>query len=96
VDDVVAAIRTVLARDDARGEAFNVGGERPIVYQELIALAGRLLRCRVYQVSLPASGHVINRSVDSSKAAARLGFRARPLVEGMAQSIDAFRADGLL
>jgi nucleoside-diphosphate-sugar epimerase len=95
VDDVVDAIRTVLARDDARGEVFNVGGERPIVYQELIALVGRLLPCRVYQVSLPAAG-VINRSVDSSKAAARLGFRPRLLTEGMAQSIDAFRADGRL
>jgi 2-alkyl-3-oxoalkanoate reductase len=97
VDDVVAAIRTVLAREgDARGHVFNVGGERPIVYQELIALVGRLLPCRVYQLSLPAAGEVINRSVDSSKAASRLGLHPRPLMEGMAETIAAFRVDGRL
>jgi nucleoside-diphosphate-sugar epimerase len=96
VDDVVSACMSVLNRDDVRGEAFNIGGERPIVYQELIALVARLLPCRVFQISLPAVGGTINRAVSTSKAELRLGLRPRPLMEGMADCIASFRAERLL
>lgn len=96
VDDVVAAIASLLARDDVRDEVFNVGGERSIVYQGLIALAGRLLSCRVFQISLPVIGRAVNRSVDCTKALARLDLHPRSLADGMAECIESFRAERLL
>jgi nucleoside-diphosphate-sugar epimerase len=96
VDDVVSACLSVLSRDDVNGEVFNIGGEQSMVYQTLIALIGRLLPCRVFQVSLPAVGRAIDRSVNSQKAYERLGVRPKPLFEGMTQCIASFRTERLL
>jgi nucleoside-diphosphate-sugar epimerase len=95
VDDVVASIMAVRRRDDLSGEAFNVGGERPIVFQELIALVASLLPCRVYQISLPAM-RTVDRSLDTTKARTRLRLEPRPLADGMADCIAACRAQGSL
>jgi 2-alkyl-3-oxoalkanoate reductase len=95
VDDVVACIMALRHRDDFAGEAVNVGGERPIVFQDLIARVASLLPCRVYQLSLPAM-RIVNRSVDTAKARGRLRLEARSLVDGMSGCIAAFRAEGAL
>jgi len=96
VDDLVAACVAVLHRRDVVDDVFNVGGERPVLYQELIALVAELLPHKVFQLSLPALGRAVNRAVCSDKAVRRLGLSPRPLREGMASCIATFRAERLL
>lgn len=53
VDDVVAAVRLSLLRDDLAGETLNVAGARWLRYEELIALVAMELGRRVRQLRVP-------------------------------------------
>jgi dihydroflavonol-4-reductase len=55
VGDVVQAIVQGMERPQAAGRTFNVAGERPLPYPELIELTGRLLGTKVRQIIVPAA-----------------------------------------
>ncbi len=86
VDDVVAAIRLVLGRDDVAGQIFNVGGERALDYMELVALIGARLGRSPMQLRAPAwSGRAAAAAAGlwrmlGAGAPARLERLGRPIV----------------
>jgi nucleoside-diphosphate-sugar epimerase len=97
LDDVVMGIRLVLDRDDLAGEIFNLGGERALPFQELIALVGAQMGHAPLQVSLPTAlawgrSSVVCRVADLSKARVRLGFTPVPLADGIARTAAWVRA----
>ena len=53
IDDLVAAVRLVVDREDLRGTLINVGGARPLEFRELISLIGKRVGHTPYQVSAP-------------------------------------------
>jgi nucleoside-diphosphate-sugar epimerase len=85
VDDLVQVILLVLARKDLAGEVFNVGGERSLLYQQLIEMVAQRLNRRVVQLQLPAGA---GRAAGVIERAARLiGVPAPRQLSRLAQPI---------
>ena len=83
VDDAVAAylaVAAALERGEARGEAFNAGGERPHSVREvvdLVAAAGGGEVAPEYLGSGTPVGEIDRQYVDSTKLRELTGWRAR-------------------
>lgn len=73
VDDVVQACLRLLASPRVDERVINIGGERALPYQDLVALAAELLGARARQVVLPgAVGRPLARGASRILRAARL------------------------
>jgi nucleoside-diphosphate-sugar epimerase len=74
VDDVVDAIVAVLDRPALSAEVFNVAGERPVLYQDLIRIVSRLLNHRIAQITVPAPvAAAVGTAVERTASALRIG-----------------------
>ncbi len=98
VMDVVEAYRRLaegLDDEELHGEAFNFSSERPYEVLEVVDAIQRLMGAsRLKPVILDAArGEIRSQFLDSTKAAARLGWSASyPLEEGLAETIEWYRA----
>ena len=97
VDDAVAAylaLATALERPEARGEAFNAGGDRPHSVREvveLIAAAGGDALEPEYGPG-PPPGEIVDQYLDSTKLRALTGWRPRvALADGLARTLEWYR-----
>jgi CDP-glucose 4,6-dehydratase len=98
VDDAVAAylaIETALERGEARGEAFNAGGERPHSVREVVdqiaASAGTGIEPEYLGSGTP-DGEIDRQYVDSSKLRELTGWASRvELVEGLRGTLEWYR-----
>jgi dihydroflavonol-4-reductase len=101
VDDVVGAIRLVLARDDLDGEVFNIGGERPLPFAEFIELVARSLNRHLVQLRLPAAAGRGAAAIERAarglgmQPPARLSRLARVLINRAVDTSKARRMLGL-
>lgn len=98
VDDAVAAylaIETVLDQGEARGEAFNAGGERPYSVREVIdqiaAVAGTGIEPEYLGSGTP-DGEIDRQYVDSTKLRELTGWSPRvELSDGLRRTLDWYR-----
>jgi CDP-glucose 4,6-dehydratase len=98
VDDAVAAylaIEAALKRGEAKGEAFNAGGERPHsvreVVEEIAAAAGTGVEPEYLGSGTP-DGEIDRQYVDSSKLRELTGWEPRvELGEGLRGTLDWYR-----
>jgi len=98
VDDAVAAylaIEAVLARGEARGEAFNAGGERPHSVREVVDLIAAAAGTGVapeYLGSGTPDGEIDCQYVDSTKLRELTGWGPRvELAEGLPRTLGWYR-----
>jgi nucleoside-diphosphate-sugar epimerase len=91
VADVVAAIRTAM-EGRARG-VFNLGGS-PLAVAEAARMVAELCGLGPATAPQPLLRQRPNPLCDTSRAAAELGFRPRPLREGLAREVAWFRSLG--
>jgi CDP-glucose 4,6-dehydratase len=97
VDDAVAAYLAIAAAldcEDARGEAFNAGGDRPHAVREVVeaiaAAAGGGVE-PVYGPGVPA-GEIVDQYLDSAKLRALTGWApAVELSAGLARTLEWYR-----
>ena len=99
VDDAVDAFLLAGARDEADGEIFNLGGEPPVSLLELAELLIEVAGGGSYRVvPFPEERRSIDIGdyfADDAKIRGRLGWEpAVPLREGLARSLDYYRAYG--
>jgi CDP-glucose 4,6-dehydratase len=98
VDDAVAAylaIETALGRGEARGEAFNAGGERPHPVREVVDLIAAAAGTGVepeYLGSGTPDGEIDRQYVDSSKLRELTGWGPEvELASGLQRTLDWYR-----
>jgi CDP-glucose 4,6-dehydratase len=98
VDDAVSAylaIADALDSDEARGEAFNAGGERPHSVREVVDLIASVAGTGIepeYQGTGNPDGEIDRQYVDSAKLRALSGWRPRvELADGLRQTLDWYR-----
>ncbi len=98
VDDAVAAylaIEAALDRGEARGEAFNAGGERPHSVREVVDLIAASAGTGIepeYLGSGTPDGEIDRQYVDSSKLRELTGWSPRvELAEGLRGALDWYR-----
>jgi CDP-glucose 4,6-dehydratase len=98
VDDAVAAylaIEVALERGEAKGEAFNAGGERPHAVREvvdLIAVAAQTGIGPQYLGSGVPDGEIDRQYVDSTKLREQTGWNPRvELADGLERTLDWYR-----
>jgi len=99
VDDAVSAylaIAAALDAGEARGEAFNAGGERPHSVREVVdliaAAAGAGIEAEYLGAGTP-DGEIDRQYVDSAKLRELTGWRPRvELAEGLGRTLDWYRA----
>ncbi len=99
VDDAVRAFLVVAARDEADGEVFNLGGDRPVSLLELAELLIAANRGGEYRVvPFPDDRKAIDIGdyfADFAKIRDVLGWvPSVPLAEGLARSLDFYREHG--
>jgi CDP-glucose 4,6-dehydratase len=99
VDDAVAAylaIAKALDAGDARGEAFNAGGERPHSVREVVDLIAELAGSGIepdYRGEGIPDGEIDRQYVDSTKLREATGWRPRvELRDGLARTLDWYRS----
>jgi len=98
VMDVVEAYRRLaegLDDETLHGEAFNFSSERPCEVLEVVDVIQRLIGMSGLKPVIldAAQGEIRSQFLDSTKAEARLGWSAsHPLEEGMAETIEWYRA----
>jgi CDP-glucose 4,6-dehydratase len=98
VDDAVAAylaIEAALERGEAKGEAFNAGGERPHsvreVVEEIAAVAGTGVEPEYLGSGTP-DGEIDRQYVDSSKLRELTGWSPRvELADGLRRTLEWYR-----
>jgi CDP-glucose 4,6-dehydratase len=100
VDDAVAAylaIEDALGRGEARGEAFNAGGERPHSVREVVNLITTAAATGIeaeYLGSGTPKGEIDRQFVDSSKLHELTGWRPQvDLSGGLCQTLDWYRSN---
>jgi CDP-glucose 4,6-dehydratase len=98
VDDAVAAylaIEAALARGEARGEAFNAGGERPHSVREVVDLIASAAGTGIEPEYLGAGtpeGEIDRQYVDSAKLRELTGWSPRVALEdGLCETIKWYR-----
>ncbi len=98
VDDAVAAylaIEAALGRGEARGEAFNAGGERPHSVREVVDLIAAAAGTGIepeYLGSGTPDGEIDRQFVDSSKLRELTDWRPRvELTDGLQRTLDWYR-----
>ncbi|MEZ5078300.1 MAG: NAD-dependent epimerase/dehydratase family protein [Solirubrobacterales bacterium] len=97
VDDVVAAylaIAAALDRPEARGEAFNAGGDRPHTVREVVDLVVAAGGGEVEPEYGPGPppGEIRDQYLDSAKLRALTGWRPRvELADGLARTLEWYR-----
>jgi len=98
VDDAVSAylaIAGALDRGEARGEAFNAGGERPHSVREVVDLIAEVAGTEIepeYQGTGAPDGEIDRQYVDSTKLRDRTDWRPQvELADGMRQTLDWYR-----
>jgi CDP-glucose 4,6-dehydratase len=99
VDDAVAAylaIEAALAGGEARGEAFNAGGERPHSVREVVdlisAAAGTGIEPEHLGEGIP-DGEIDRQYVDSTKLRELTGWSPRvDLAEGLRETLEWYRS----
>jgi nucleoside-diphosphate-sugar epimerase len=82
--DVAAAIALALANDAAVGQAYNIAGEDRTVWA--FARAWRAAGGRAPRLMIPIPVPV-RRRYDTTRAATDLGWRNRPLVDGLRDTL---------
>jgi len=99
VDDAVAAylaIEGALDQGEARGEAFNAGGERPHSVREVVDLIAVVAGTGVepeYLGSGTPDGEIDRQYVDSTKLRELTGWRPQvELADGLGKTLDWYRA----
>jgi CDP-glucose 4,6-dehydratase len=99
VDDAVAAylaIEVALGRGEARGEAFNAGGEHPHSVREVVDLIAATAGTGVapeYLGSGTPDGEIDRQYVDSTKLRELSGWRPQvALADGLQRTLDWYRA----
>jgi CDP-glucose 4,6-dehydratase len=99
VDDAVAAylaIEAALGRGEARGEAFNAGGERPHSVREVVDLIAAVADTGIepeYLGSGTPDGEIDRQYVDSAKLRELTEWRPRvKLADGVARTLEWYRA----
>lgn len=99
VDDAVAAylaIESALDRGEAKGEAFNAGGEHPHSVREVVDLIAAAAGTGVepdYLGSGTPDGEIDRQCVDSTKLRELTGWSPRvALSEGLRQTLDWYRS----
>jgi CDP-glucose 4,6-dehydratase len=98
VDDAVSAylaIAEVLAGKEARGEAFNAGGERPHSVREVVDLiaVGSGVEPEYLGDGTP-DGEIDRQYVDSTKLRELTGWRPQvELADGLARTLDWYRSN---
>lgn len=97
-DDAVAAylaIEAALDQGEARGEAFNAGGERPHSVREVVDLIAATAAAGIepeYLGSGTPDGEIDRQFVDSSKLRELTGWKPRiELAEGLRQALEWYR-----
>lgn len=98
VQDAVDAILMTAAKDEAIGEVFNVGVDKPTTFLELAQLLVRIAGTGRWQFapfsherSVQEPGHFYS---DISKIRKKVGWYPKtPLEEGLARTIDYYRAN---
>jgi CDP-glucose 4,6-dehydratase len=100
VEDAVTAyldIWAALGRQQARGDAFNAGGGRPVAVRDLVALICRLVGSPVepdVRGSGVPHGEIDRQWVDFSKLRSLTGWEPRiSLEEGLRRTIEWYRAN---
>jgi len=58
IDDMVAAVRAALERDEAPGDSIDVAGPRPIAYRDMVEACAAALGRKVVILSLPSAPFV--------------------------------------
>ncbi len=98
VDDAVAAylaIEAALDRGEARGEAFNAGGERPHAVREVVDLIAATAGTGVepqYLGSGTPDGEIDRQYVDSTKLRERTGWNPQvELADGLGRTLEWYR-----
>jgi CDP-glucose 4,6-dehydratase len=98
VDDAVAAylaIEAALDRDEARGEAFNAGGERPHSVREVVALIAAAAETGIEPEHLGSGtpdGEIDRQYVDSTKLRELTGWRPQvALADGLQHTLEWYR-----
>jgi CDP-glucose 4,6-dehydratase len=98
VDDAVAAylaIEAALERGEARGEAFNAGGERPHSVREVVDLIAAAARTGVapeYLGSGTPDGEIDRQYVDSSKLRELTGWAPKVVLDkGLFDTLEWYR-----
>jgi len=98
VDDAVAAylaIEAALERGEARGEAFNAGGERPHAVREVVNLIAAAAGTGVspeYLGSGTPDGEIDRQYVDSTKLRGLTGWGPRvELADGLREALEWYR-----
>jgi len=96
VDDAADAFLRAGATNACNGEAFNIGGDRPITHRDLTALLLDITRSgSVRYVEWPADKKAIDIGsfyADSSKFMQATGWRQTvPLEEGLRRTVDFYR-----
>jgi UDP-glucose 4-epimerase len=96
VDDAVQAFLLAASREEADGEVFNLGGERPVSLLELAQLLIDVNGSGEYRlVPFPEERRAIDIGdyfADSGRIRERLGWEpAVPLAAGLARSVEYFR-----
>jgi len=98
VDDAVAAylaIEAALDRGEARGEAFNAGGERPHSVREVVDLIAATAGTGVepqYLGSGTPDGEIDRQYVDSTKLRERTGWNPQvELADGLGRTLEWYR-----
>jgi CDP-glucose 4,6-dehydratase len=97
-DDAVAAylaIEAALDRGEARGEAFNAGGERPHSVREVVDLIAATAAAGIepeYLGSGTPDGEIDRQYVDSTKLRGLTGWKPRiELAEGLRRALEWYR-----
>jgi len=98
VDDAVAAylaIEAALGQAEARGEAFNAGGERPHSVREVVDLIAAAAATGIepeYLGSGTPDGEIDSQYVDSTKLRELTGWSSRvELADGLRRTLDWYR-----
>ena len=98
VDDAVSAylaIAGALDRGEARGEAFNAGGERPHSVREVVELIATAAGAGIepdFQGAGNPDGEIDRQFVDSTKLRELIGWRPRvELEEGLRRTLEWYR-----
>ena len=96
VEDAVRAFLAIAGNEDARGEAFNVGGDGPHTVREIVELvcriAGTDVEPDIRGTGTPAA-EIRHKYVDSSKLRSTTGWRPQVgLEEGLERTIAWYRA----
>ncbi len=85
VNDVVQAVLLAVSQEGAQGEILNIGGDRALPFEDLIALIGDAIGRKPWQPRLPAILRATSdRSVSIDKARRLLGFEPMPLHSAIA------------